>query len=154
MPKLTTYWRSSFKKLSNKLPNTVDRLIQHKHSLSLTLFYRRLSAAPYTSSKCWNTGSRADGYLTFQMFELAPMNEAVMSTKGRLGRSFPASAIGVDLKQARSAEFRTAVAQTLALLSHQPVAGMQPQVKRRVRWWTRTVTLRTRVWSPSFSMGS
>ena len=53
-----------------------------------------------------------------------------MTAKGRLRRSFPASSIGVHLKKARTPDFQTAVAQTLALMSHQAVAGMQPQVRK------------------------
>ena len=55
---------------------------------------------------------------------------AVISTRGRLRRSFLASAIGVDLEKARALDFRTAVTHALALMSHQPVAGMQPQVRK------------------------
>ena len=53
-----------------------------------------------------------------------------MSTKGRLMRSFPASAVDVPFYVAGDPDFRAAVAQKLALMSHQPVPGLQPQVKK------------------------
>ena len=53
-----------------------------------------------------------------------------MSTKGRLRRSFPAHAVGIDLEKVGDKDFQAAVAHALALMSHQPVAGMQPQVKK------------------------
>ncbi|KAK4543620.1 hypothetical protein LTR36_005265 [Oleoguttula mirabilis] len=66
----------------------------------------------------------------FEVFELAPRNEAVYATKGRLRRSFPGSAIDVDLKTFAETGFVKTTAHTLAKMSHQPAAGMQPQVKK------------------------
>ena len=74
--------------------------------------------------------SRTGDCFRFEIFELSPLNEAVMTTKGRLRRFFPARSTGVHLEKARTLDFQTAVAQILALMSHQAVAGMQPQVRK------------------------
>lgn len=66
----------------------------------------------------------------FETFELAPLNKAVMTTKGRLVRHFPASATTIELCQVAEVHFQTVVAHTLSLMSYQRVPGLQPQVKK------------------------
>ncbi|KAF2158728.1 hypothetical protein M409DRAFT_71485 [Zasmidium cellare ATCC 36951] len=73
---------------------------------------------------------KVDKNIHFETFELAPLNKAVMTTKGRLIRHFPASATSVELCQAAEVDFQTVIAHTLSLMSHQSVPGLQPQVKK------------------------
>lgn len=68
--------------------------------------------------------------IRFEVFELSPLNKAVYATQGRLRRSFPGSAVDIDMKTFQEPGFITVVAQTLAKLSHQPAPGMQPQAKK------------------------
>ncbi|KAK4626619.1 hypothetical protein CLAFUW4_05025 [Fulvia fulva] len=63
-------------------------------------------------------------------FELSPLNKSVMTTKGRLVRGFPATAVAVPLSTLGDSRFRTTLAQTLSLMSHQPAPGMQPQARK------------------------
>ncbi|EGP82392.1 uncharacterized protein MYCGRDRAFT_51670 [Zymoseptoria tritici IPO323] len=74
--------------------------------------------------------SKVDAYIHFEAFELAPLNEAVLTTTGRLRRHFPGSATAVKVSQAAELEFQAVVARTLSLMSHQAAAGLQPQAKK------------------------
>ena len=69
-----------------------------------------------------------DDSIQFEAFELSPLNEAVIATKGRLRRSFPGPAFSVDLKSFEQVSFLATVAHTLAKMSHQTAEGTTPQV--------------------------
>jgi hypothetical protein len=75
-----------------------------------------------------------DGHVRFDFFELAPTNEAVMSSKGRLRRYFPSSSVRVYKELAEDPIFLDELAKTIAQLSHQPVPGQQPKVKKSGSW--------------------
>ncbi|KAE9371942.1 hypothetical protein N431DRAFT_456702 [Stipitochalara longipes BDJ] len=77
--------------------------------------------------------SKEGSYIHFEAFELSPLNEAVITTKGRLRRSFPGPAFSVDQKIFEQASFLDTVAQTLAKMSHQAAPGTTPQVKKAGR---------------------
>ncbi|KAK1043115.1 hypothetical protein LTR74_018460 [Friedmanniomyces endolithicus] len=49
---------------------------------------------------------------------------------GRLRRSFPGSAVDIDFTTFAESGFVATTAHTLSKMSHQPVPGMQPQVKK------------------------
>ncbi|EME39837.1 hypothetical protein DOTSEDRAFT_37894 [Dothistroma septosporum NZE10] len=66
----------------------------------------------------------------FEPFELSPTNEAVMTTKGRLVRGFPASATAIPTHTLNDAGFRATITQTLAQMSRQPAPGIQPQARK------------------------
>ncbi|KAF8851671.1 hypothetical protein BDZ45DRAFT_140606 [Acephala macrosclerotiorum] len=74
--------------------------------------------------------SRIDNSIRVEAFELSPLNEAVITTKGRLRRSFPGAAL--DLKQEifEQPTFRATIANTLATMSHEEAPGTQPQVRK------------------------
>jgi len=74
--------------------------------------------------------SKTDRHLQFETFELSPLNAVVMSARGRVIRVFPASARSVPLATTTRRDFQVAIAQTLALMSHQCVAGLQPRVRK------------------------
>ena len=77
--------------------------------------------------------SKVGDSIHFEAFELSPLNEAVVTTKGRLRRSFPGRAISVDLKIFEQASFLETTAQTIAKMSHQVAAGTLPKVKKAGR---------------------
>lgn len=61
----------------------------------------------------------------FESFELSPTNDSVMTTRGRLVREFPATAIEISGDDFKTNEFLTVVAKTLAKMSHQTVQEMK-----------------------------
>ncbi|KAI1428155.1 hypothetical protein F5Y12DRAFT_790732 [Xylaria sp. FL1777] len=80
-----------------------------------------------------NTGvliSRSNNRVFFEVFELSPKNEATMSTKGRLRRSFPGAAVVLGKSEFQQPEFQVAIAQALADMSKNAVKAMQPKVKK------------------------
>ncbi|KAF2745418.1 hypothetical protein M011DRAFT_478936 [Sporormia fimetaria CBS 119925] len=71
-----------------------------------------------------------DNNVVFEVFELAPSNGAVMTTQGRLERSFPAFAVSVSMKEYSKTGFQQAVAQAIAKMSVQPAEGFQPKAQK------------------------
>ncbi|TVY81339.1 hypothetical protein LSUE1_G008843 [Lachnellula suecica] len=67
-----------------------------------------------------------DDSVQFETFELSPLNQPVMTTKGRLRRSFPGIALSLSAKVFERTSLQDMLAQTLAKMSHQPATGMQP----------------------------
>ena len=74
--------------------------------------------------------TREQDKLVFEQFELSPQNEAIFSTRGRLIRTFPALAVGVNAALLQQEDFASTIANTLTTMSHQIVPGMQPQTKK------------------------
>jgi hypothetical protein len=77
--------------------------------------------------------SKVNNYIQFEAFELSPLNSAIITTKGRLQRSFPGPAFSVDLDTFGQESFFTTVAHTLAKMSHQTALGTMPQVLKAGR---------------------
>lgn len=73
-----------------------------------------------------NTGSG----VVFEAFELSPLNEAVMSTQGRLRRSFPGPAVTIPTEVFDDPELQSTLAKTLSTMSVQPGIGMIPTVRK------------------------
>ncbi|KAK1708175.1 uncharacterized protein BDZ83DRAFT_768810 [Colletotrichum acutatum] len=65
-----------------------------------------------------------------EAFELSPTNESVMSTKGRLCRSFPGVGVSIPLKRFVEPGFQEVLAATLAKMSSQAIDGTQPRAKK------------------------
>ncbi|KAH6982286.1 hypothetical protein BKA56DRAFT_550226 [Ilyonectria sp. MPI-CAGE-AT-0026] len=65
-----------------------------------------------------------------EVFELSPTNSSVQSTRGRLQRQFPASAIAVPSDLFDNEDFRSVLGKTLVKMSQQPVDEMQPKVQK------------------------
>lgn len=65
--------------------------------------------------------SRYVDTVCFEMFELSPTNEAVMTTRGRLTRCFPTTAVEVALSDFECDAFQTVISKTLAKMSQQPL---------------------------------
>ncbi|WDK18700.1 hypothetical protein CGRA01v4_09986 [Colletotrichum graminicola] len=70
----------------------------------------------------------------FEAFELSPTNEAVITTKGRLRRTFPGVGSVIDLDKFNEAGFKETLAATLAKMSAQPAVATQPRVKKAGRF--------------------
>ncbi|EGP88529.1 uncharacterized protein MYCGRDRAFT_85558 [Zymoseptoria tritici IPO323] len=71
--------------------------------------------------------TRVDANVNFECFEISASNSAVMTTRGRLSRTFPGSAVSIDIKTAIDPQLHSALAHTLSKMSDQAVPGMQPQ---------------------------
>ncbi|KAJ6005943.1 hypothetical protein N7451_003887 [Penicillium sp. IBT 35674x] len=68
--------------------------------------------------------------IQIECFELSARNGSVMSTVGRLRRVFPGPTMHMDRNTFDEPGFREIMAQTIARMSHQPVAGTKPKVKK------------------------
>ncbi|GKT62685.1 hypothetical protein ColTof4_01695 [Colletotrichum tofieldiae] len=66
----------------------------------------------------------------FEMFELSPTNEAVTSTRGRLIRRFPATAVEIPRADFDTEAFRVVVAKTLTKMSQQTVRETKQAAKK------------------------
>ncbi|KAF7560418.1 hypothetical protein G7046_g3736 [Stylonectria norvegica] len=65
--------------------------------------------------------------IVFEVFELLPSNEAVVSTRGRLLRHFPQAAVSVTLEKFREDGFVFALSAMLSKLSRQAVVEAEPE---------------------------
>ncbi|KAJ6126300.1 hypothetical protein N7471_010793 [Penicillium samsonianum] len=65
-----------------------------------------------------------------ESFELSARNEAVTITVGRLRRAFPGPTMVMNRATFEEPGFRAFMAQTVSRMSHQPVAGTKPRVKK------------------------
>ncbi|KAK1980119.1 hypothetical protein LZ30DRAFT_595422 [Colletotrichum cereale] len=74
--------------------------------------------------------TKADDALHVEAFELSPTNESVITTKGRLRRSFPGTAVSISLDTAREPGFYKTLAATLAKMSAQSAPDTQPKVEK------------------------
>ncbi|KAI1372209.1 hypothetical protein F4677DRAFT_273265 [Hypoxylon crocopeplum] len=83
------------------------------------------------AQNCGITFTRSETSIHVEMFELSPLNRAVIHTEGRLRRVFPGSAVSVPLATFQSDEFQATVAYTLAKMSYQPAPDTKPQVKKK-----------------------
>lgn len=72
----------------------------------------------------------------FELFELSPTNEAVMSTRRRLIRRFPATAVEIPRAEFDTEAFRIVVAKTLSKMSQQSVRETKEATKRGVKGQT------------------
>ncbi|KAF5023030.1 hypothetical protein F66182_4914 [Fusarium sp. NRRL 66182] len=73
---------------------------------------------------------KTDDSFCFETFELSPTNEAVMTTKGRLIREFPATAIQISQTDFQNADFRDALTNTMVKMSHQTASETQQKVMK------------------------
>jgi hypothetical protein len=72
--------------------------------------------------------SRQGDYVIFEAFELAPPNNQVMLTKGRLTRSFPTVACRLPVGKLGEEGLIEALAHSIAKMSSQAAPGLQPRV--------------------------
>lgn len=68
--------------------------------------------------------------ILFEAFELSPANEAVMSTEGRLRRTFPGPAVCIPTEVFDDADFQSTIAHALSEMSTQDAIGMAPTVRK------------------------
>ncbi|KAJ5168683.1 uncharacterized protein N7482_004277 [Penicillium canariense] len=74
--------------------------------------------------------SRYKDAVHVETFELSPRNEPVITTMGRLIRTFPGPAIAMDLDTFNEPGLQKTLAETLARMSHQSVPGTKPIVTK------------------------
>ncbi|CZS92555.1 uncharacterized protein RAG0_03169 [Rhynchosporium agropyri] len=68
--------------------------------------------------------------VVIEVFELTPANKSVVSTRGRLQRSFPAFAVSIPLTVFSDYGFRVTLSQTVSKMSAEYIDEMQPKVKK------------------------
>ncbi|KIW82284.1 hypothetical protein Z517_05311 [Fonsecaea pedrosoi CBS 271.37] len=68
-----------------------------------------------------------------EVFELSPLNGPVITTKGRLQRAFPGSAVALTIDAFAQPSFQATVAHTLAKMSHQLVVDTKPKARKAGR---------------------
>lgn len=76
---------------------------------------------------------QVDRTIHVEVFELSPLNEPVITTKGRLRRSFPGAAVALAIDLFAQPSFQATVAHTLATMSHQPAADTKPKARKAGR---------------------
>lgn len=69
--------------------------------------------------------TRRPDELVFEEFELSPLDADVVTTEGRLTRTFPGLAVEVPANLLHESDFTTTIASTLSTMCHQPAPGMQ-----------------------------
>lgn len=61
--------------------------------------------------------TKVEDSIHVEIFELSPLNNAIITTKGRLRRSFPGLAIAISVDTFKQPEFQATMAQALAKMS-------------------------------------
>ncbi|KAM3514412.1 hypothetical protein MY11210_001966 [Beauveria gryllotalpidicola] len=74
--------------------------------------------------------SRDKSEIFLEFSELAPENEAVMQTKGRLKRHFPGSAISIPMTMFANSDLHLSMAETIAKMSIQQVKEMKTTIQK------------------------
>ncbi|TQV95637.1 very large low complexity protein [Cordyceps javanica] len=74
--------------------------------------------------------SRQKEFVIFEFFELAPENQAVMSTEGRLKRHFPGSAVSVPLAVFADPDLQFSLSETIAKMGIEEVKHMKSKVQK------------------------
>ncbi|KXH26599.1 hypothetical protein CSIM01_02900 [Colletotrichum simmondsii] len=74
--------------------------------------------------------SQAHDAIHVEAFELSPTNQEVMSTLGRLRRTFPGTGISIDLEEFSQPGCQETLADVLSTMSSQPAPGTQPLAKK------------------------
>lgn len=73
-------------------------------------------------------GYRSDDDIVFGFLELAPANEMVVQTKGRLVRTFPGSASSIPISQMLEEGLQKSLSHAIAMMTTQAAPGSQPRV--------------------------
>ncbi|KAL5400438.1 hypothetical protein PMIN03_012373 [Paraphaeosphaeria minitans] len=87
--------------------------------------------------KAQNAGlliSRCGPDIIFESFELSPVNQAAISTWGRLVRTFPGCASKLPTADLRIESLRSSLAHTIAKMTTQTAHGTVPRVKKDGQW--------------------
>lgn len=77
--------------------------------------------------------TKARDHFIVEVFEVSPLNEAVINTKGRLRRSFPASGVSIRSDVFQSPDFREVFASTLGKMSHQEIGIAHSSISKAER---------------------
>lgn len=82
------------------------------------------------AQNCGIMMTKMDGSIQIKAFELSPLNESVITTLGRLRRSFPGPALSMNINNFQNLEFQAIIAKALAKMSHQRAPDTKPKVKK------------------------
>ncbi|KAF1951418.1 hypothetical protein CC80DRAFT_424735 [Byssothecium circinans] len=124
--------------------STIDNLIAsraslgHVSQLRLGELIRGLATGSIQGAipleiKAQNAGiiiSRHCNDVVFEVFELSPVNESVMSTPGRLVRTFPTYASKIPITKLEEDGLIDALSHTIETMSGQEIPEFQPQVHK------------------------
>jgi Protein of unknown function (DUF3638)/Protein of unknown function (DUF3645) len=77
--------------------------------------------------------SKVDDSIHVEVFELSPLNQPVVTTKGRLRRSFPGPAFSLSIGTFEQPGFQATMAHALAKMSHQPAVETMPKARKAGR---------------------
>ncbi|KAF2835464.1 hypothetical protein M501DRAFT_432682 [Patellaria atrata CBS 101060] len=77
--------------------------------------------------------SKVENSIHVEAFELSPLNQPVITTKGRLRRSFPGPAFSVNVETFKQPELLATVAHTLTKMSHQRAVETMPKATKAGR---------------------
>ncbi|KAI0536541.1 hypothetical protein GGR58DRAFT_528215 [Xylaria digitata] len=100
----------------------LDLLTQFTEHADIPLYVREQNAGVLIS--------RHSHGIFFEVFEISPNNEATMTTRGRLRRSFPGASVVLNESNFQQRQFQETIAHTLADMSRHPVEAMRPKVKK------------------------
>lgn len=74
--------------------------------------------------------TKCDDTVNIEAFELSPRNESVITTLGRLQRTFPGPSLAMSLDNFSNPEFLDTTVDTLERMSHEEVAGTKIKVRK------------------------
>jgi hypothetical protein len=74
--------------------------------------------------------SKVDDSINVEVFELSPLNKSVITTKGRLRRSFSGPAVSLRIDAFEEPGLQAMIAHALAKMSHQPAVETQPKARK------------------------
>lgn len=95
------------------------------HTVLMSLPIGRALAVNVRSQNATVLVIRQQDKLVFEVFELSPLDKAVIKIEGRLTRTFPGGAIAVPAKVLDEADFPIIIASTLSTICRQKVPGIQ-----------------------------
>ncbi|KAK1673137.1 hypothetical protein BDP55DRAFT_634371 [Colletotrichum godetiae] len=110
-----------------------DTVAIDQHSLLERLMSMAVNDIIPLNVRAQNAGvliTKTHDALHMEAFELSPTNEAVMSTLGRLRRTFPGTGISIDLEKVSQQGCQEALTAALSTMSSQPAPGTQPLAKK------------------------
>jgi hypothetical protein len=100
------------------------------HKVLLSLAHGQGVAVQVSAQNAAVLITRRAEELVFEAFELSAQDEYVISTKGRLVRTFPGLAVATSVSLLRDSDFSTMVVSTLSTMCTQQVSEMQPKSKK------------------------
>lgn len=77
--------------------------------------------------------SKSGDNIAFESFELSPLNKCIMTSQGRLRRTFPASLVHIKVERYNEEALQGTIAQTISRMSSEIAEGSQPTARKAGR---------------------